>query len=306
MRVFLAVLTIGFLLLAASPGWARDIYVDNLQGDDSAKGIQPRTTLSDDGPVRTLAKALRLADGSDRIVLIPTGQPYRESVGLVGNHHSGSKNRPFTIYGAGAVLDGTAPVPDKAWERVGNGVFRFRPRRLGHQQLFRDGRPVPSVPVKPDAKEPPQLEPSQWCLWKGHILFRAGQDKLPPDYELSYAREEVGITLTHVRNVLIVDLTVQGFRLDGIQAANDARDVTLLRVTSRGNGRSGLTVGGACRVDVQDSLLGNNTEAQLITQPFSDTRVSGTELLAKPGPAWLHQGGQLEIDGKEVGKNEKP
>ena len=45
------------------------------------------------GPVRTIAKALRLAQAGDRIELAKSEQPYRECVSLVGTRHSAGRRR---------------------------------------------------------------------------------------------------------------------------------------------------------------------------------------------------------------------
>ena len=43
------------------------------------------------GPVKTIDRALRIAGPSDRIVLINTGVPYRDSISLAGENCSGTK-----------------------------------------------------------------------------------------------------------------------------------------------------------------------------------------------------------------------
>lgn len=287
-------------LLLAAPAAGRDIHVDNLAGDDSFTGHHLENLPDRSGPVRTLAKALRLARGGDRIVVAKTDQPYRESISLVGSRHSGYPRQPFVIEGNGATLDGSAPVPPDAWEHYRGAVFRFRPPRMGDQQLFLDDRPPVRVPVSRMFDTPPKLQPLEWCLHQGQILFCVEADKLPKDYNLSYARQQTGITLFHVRHVAIVNLTVQGFRLDGINAHNSAGGVYLGGVTSRGNGRSGITVGGASKVEIGVSVLGSNGRAQLLTLPYSETLVRNSQLFSKTAPAWVDQGGRTYIDGKQL------
>ena len=84
------------------------------------------------------------------------------------------------------------------------------------------------------------------------------------------------MTLFHVEKVRIVDLTVQGFQVDGISLSNSAREVLLSGVTCRGNGRSGLAVGGASSVTIRESLLGDNGQAQLLTLPCISVTVQIT------------------------------
>jgi len=297
---FLHFLVIVVSMLSVCPAAARDIFVNNQAGDDTSTGHLPQNTPDRAGLVQTIVKALRLARHTDRIVLAKTDQPYRESVSLVGSRHSGSSLKPFTIAGNGAILDGSAPVPLGAWKHFGGAVFRFRPPGLAYQQLFISDKPAGRVTVNQPADGPPKLEPLQWCLHTSHIYFCVEPAKMPEDYPLTYAYRRVGITLLHVEHVVIQDLTVQGFQLDGLNAYNSARRVAVAGVTSRGNGRSGVTVGGASLVDIEACLIGNNGRAQLLTLPWSETHVRNSQLLSNTAPAWVDQGGRLYIDQKRV------
>jgi hypothetical protein len=288
-----------FFLLAA-PAAGRDIHVDNLSGDDSFTGRYREHLPDRSGPVRTIAKALRLARSGDRIVLAKTEQPYRESLSLVGSRHSGYSYRPFVIEGNGAILDGSAPVPPEAWEHYRGAVFRFRPPRTGHQQLFLDDRPALRVAVSRLDKVPPKLEPLEWCLHGGGVFFCVEPEKLPKDYSLTFAHRQTGITLFHVRDVAILNLTVQGFRIDGINAYNSAREIYISGVTSRGNGRSGITAGGASKVEIDVCVVGNNGRAQLLTLPHSETLVRNSQLFSNTAPAWVDRGGRVYLNGKYV------
>lgn len=299
MRLFFRFSVLVGLLLAVSPAGARDIFVDNVSGSDASRGMQPRNMPGQVGPVRTLTKALRLARHGDRIVLTANDKPYRESIALVGTRHSGYSFSLFTIEGNGATLDGSEPVPADAWENHAGAVFRFRPRRLGPQQLFLNDRPVEQVFVDRAADGPAELKPLQWCQQGGQIYFRVELTKLPEDYPLSFACRQVGITLLHVDRVLIRNLTVQGFQLDGINANNNARRVTIVGVTCRGNGRSGIAVGGASLVNIDGCVLGNNGRAQLLTLPYSETRLRGTDLISNTAPGLLNRGGRVFGAGSE-------
>ena len=286
--------------LFVSTATARDIFVNNLAGDDTFGGEQPETTIDRGGPVRTINKALRLVEQADTLVIANTGVPYFESIGLVGSSHSGFSHKPFVIEGNGAVIDGSAPVPPQAWEHYEGAVFRFRPVRLGHQQMFIDNRPATRVVTSKMAGSPPKLEPLEWCLHGGHIYFCVEKTKLPDDYPLTCAEKRTGITLFHVEHVLITDLVVQGFQLDGINAHNSARNVIIGRVTCRGNGRAGLVVGGASQVNLDASLIGNNGTAQLLTLPWSKTYLHASELIANTAPSIVNRGGLVYVDGKQV------
>jgi hypothetical protein len=279
--------------LTAATLAARDVYVDNVAGEDLFLG---RTAKSEgfDGPVRTIARALKLAAPHDRIVLANTGVPYRESVSLSGGRHSGSRLEPFLLEGNGAVLDGSAPIDPQVWSPVRGqrDVFRFRPPRKAYQQIFLAGKPLKRVSVDP-IDGPPELAPLQWYLWRGYVYLRIEEGKWIDDYALSHAALTTGVTLYHVRHAVVVDLVVQGFQLDGIQA-HDAFDCTLHAVTCRGNGRSGIAITGASRVTIEGCLSGDNALAQLLTEGLSTTELRDTQLLPGVGPELLRRGGRLQ------------
>ncbi|MHB1037823.1 MAG: right-handed parallel beta-helix repeat-containing protein [Pirellulales bacterium] len=291
MRNWLCPLVIGCCL--ASPSLARDIFVSNTAGDDRFSGLLEKGTGAGDGPVRTLTQALRLADKGDRIVMANTGRPYRESVSLVGGKHAGDVDRPFIILGNGAVLDGSFPVPPRAWEHYRDDVFRFAPPQRAFQQLFLNGRPAVRHPVRTIDVAPPKLEPLEWCLAGGYLYFRIEPGKLIDDYRLTAAGHQVGITLYQVRHVAIFDLVVQGFQLDGINAHDGVRHCTLAGVTARGNGRSGVAVCGSSRVEINGCLLGDNGQAQLYTQDLAEVRVVNSDLLPASAPEVLQHGGKV-------------
>jgi hypothetical protein len=302
MRVVVgAGLWLGVLLGTICPqATARDLYVSNTSGDDTFSGTAPKSGEGHIGPVRTIAMALRLAHQGDRVILEKTAAPYCESVTLEGTDRSGGPQLKFMIVGNGAILDGTAPVPEDGWENYRGPVFRFHPPRRQYQQLFREGKPLAAVAANPLIDVPPTLKPLQSCWHHGYLYFCVEENKLPQDYQLSYSMHDVGITLYHVDSVAITDLVVQGFRLDGINAFNSARNVRLLRVTSRGNGRTGIAVGGASVVEIESSLVGNNGTAQVLALPWSEIQVRQCDLLSNTAPALVDEGGQVFVEGKRI------
>jgi len=281
------------LLLAANAG-ATDFYVDNRSGDDRFDGSEPVTKGGGIGPFRTIARALRAVSKGDRIVLANTGEPYCESVTLQGGSHSGLERRNFELVGNGATLEGAAPVPEKAWESVGRGLWRFAPRLKSYQLLFLDGKPADRVPVEPEALQVPDLQPLQWCLFDRKIYFRPEEGKLPQQYALSYSVLTVGITLYDVRQVTVRDLIIQGFQLDGVNAHDNVFWAALNGLTCRGNARSGISVGGASQVRIEQCTIGNNGAAQLRTEGYSHTRLVDCRLLENTAPAIVREGGQID------------
>ena len=121
MRSILIAPVLCVILAANAP--ARDMYVDNMAGDDRNSGDSASTLGAAGGPYRTIRRALRAAKAGDRIIIANTGQPYRESLSLGGARHSGFSGRPFIVEGDGAVIDGTASVPHDEWEHYEGDVF---------------------------------------------------------------------------------------------------------------------------------------------------------------------------------------
>jgi hypothetical protein len=285
-------LIFGLLLLQCGSVLAGDIFVDNVNGDDRRNGREPTTIGVGIGPVRTISKALRLANKGDRIILANhPGQPYRESIAISGGYHSGVAGYPFELIGNGATLDGSMALVDAEWEFVAGDTFRYRPPRMAHQRLFLNDQPLEFVPPAGDAR--PALKPLQWSLVGGYIYFCCEKDKLPSSYDLSCCGLQTGITLYQVDDVLIQDLVVRGFQLDGVNAADTAMKVRLLGVVSIDNGRSGFTVAGASRVMLDQCTGAGNGKSQLRAEGFSQTTVRDSELDPTTAPALVQDGGRV-------------
>jgi len=296
MRFFAFALT---LILFNTTARGADIFVDNVRGDDRNRGSSAELSTGENGPISSITKALRIAHKGDRIILSNTGVPYRESITLQGGNNSGWATTPFTIVGNGAILDGRAPVPVDGWKHVRGDVYCFAPTYKTYQQLYLDERPAKRVTIE-DTSQLDKLQPLEWCLTDGMILFRTEQDRGPGSYRLSFSARRTGITLYEVRNVKILDLTVQGFQLDGINVHSNCYDIELAGITSRGNGRSGVSVGGASRATLVRSLLGDNGVVQLRGEGFSKTLVVDSTLLENTAPATFRQDARITIDGQEV------
>ncbi|MGO9109506.1 MAG: right-handed parallel beta-helix repeat-containing protein [Thermoguttaceae bacterium] len=282
--------------LLVRPAAARDIFVDNVSGDDRNNGLHAQSQGDTAGPVRTIAKALRLARAGDRIELANSNQPYRECVALVGTRHSGAARLiPFILDGNGATLDGSAPIPADAWTHFRDNIFRFRPKSLFRPVLFLNGRAVQPLPLPGTTAYPPRLEPLQWCAIEGAVYFAVEANRLPPDYKLSYAELPTGITLYQVDQVVIRNLTIRGFRADGVAAAVGARNIVLDNLTCTDNGQSGVCVGGGAQVEFESCKLAGNGQSQLLTLPNSETHLLASELANDTARGWVDAGGRVYL-----------
>ncbi len=302
MKILASSLVLSILIfILVTPAFSRDIFVDNVRGNDEFTGWETRIGVSGTGPVKTITRALKVAQAGDRIVLTNNeGEPYQESVTFLGNNHSAANARPFTLEGNGALLDGSEEIDPALWQYFRDGIFRFQPKFMAYQNLFLDGRPLERAELPKDEIPVVKLNAMQWCMHEGYVYFKPERERMPDEYALRCAGRKCGITLIHVQGVEIRNLTVQGFQNDGIAAANAARQVYLNNVTLRGNARAGLSVGGACTVWVINSMLGNNNYAQLLTENYSRTHLMKTDLISNTAPGWVDRGGEVNLDGKII------
>lgn len=283
-----AILALGMCEGVAS---ARDIFVDNVNGDDHRGGQAPISQGAAGGPCRSIAKALRIAGKSDRIVLANTGVPYRECVALQGANHSGDEIAAFQIVGNGATLDGTVSLLDAEWEHVKNNIYRTRPSYVSFQQFFLNDKPAPRrQPVPGDT---PKLAEGEWCLWDGWIYFRAEKDRLPQTYNPSCCGHPVAITLYDVHDVVISDLTIRGYQLDGVNAHDTVRRTDLVGLKCLENGRSGISIGGASRVRIDTCAAAGNGAAQVRTEGYCIVQTIANQLDPTTAPAIVREGGKV-------------
>lgn len=277
---FSSFLVLTLILVHGLPLHAKEIYVNNMTGHDRNLGQSPDTIDVLAGPVRTIARAIALSGPGDKIIIAPTEFPYRETLCLFGKNQSGDDFNAFTIEGNGAVLDGSEALPIEVWSHAFGNTFRFKPTKFTYFQLFESGRPLKRIAVEPGAKQPPHLNPMEWCICNGFVYISLDNFKRPDDrdYNFSYSKLTTGITIMQTNDVRINDLIVQGFQVDGISVVNNTKNVVLDNIIVRGNGRNGLTVGAASTVSVGYSLLGDNRIAQIEMGERSELLVFLSEL----------------------------
>ena len=272
---------------------ADDWYVDNISGDDRQSGGVSGQ------PLKSIQAALLKTKPGDRIILKKGDLPYREQLSITGTRNSGFPGKPLEIVGNGATLEGAEPIPGTSWEVIGDDLFQYRPVRLSHQLLFLDGNPLNKVVGPTD--ELPALKPLQWTQRDGWIIVRTEPGKAPYQYNFSCCRRAVGITLYEAHDVLITNLTIQGFQLDGINAPDQVNQAVIIGCVIRGNGRSGVSVGGASHVDLTSSLIGDNGKAQVRSEGFCRLTIDSCDIIEQFGRIPVHnQGGLIVRDGQTI------
>jgi hypothetical protein len=261
---------------------AATLYVNNQSGSDAYDGLASQVVSPISGPVRTLCRALQLASPSDIIVLADTGFPYLESVTLSGQRHSGLEHAPFVIEGNGAILSGAEPIPLIAWQRMGGNLWKVTPVRKGIYQLMLGAETAPEIPCPPDAPALPEIPPGHWCSWRGSIYFQAELTQLISNLPLAMAARDVGLTLLDVRHVQVRNLTIHGFRLDGINAFDGCDFVEVENVTCQHNGRAGMVVGGTSHITVRNAVLAENRRYQMLIRGLGAATLEDSQLSEPP------------------------
>lgn len=245
-------------LFSAERCAAEIIFVDNRGGNDTFDGATSEAVDIESGPVKSIRRALFLARQGDTIVIANRGVPYYEQLNLNGRRHSGYQKARFTIIGNGAIVSGARLVPPTEWKPVGPDMYQFAPKRKGHYQLILDGKVVPEAPVEGGAKTLPKIAPGNWAAWRGSIYYQAKRFESPAEQQFAFAAGDVGLSLSEVHDITVTGLKFQHFRLDGVSAHSQCRNIVLDNVQSEGNGRAGLFVGETSRVEALNCTFSGN------------------------------------------------
>ena len=248
---------------------AKEIYVDNIIGRDTADGMLPFIGDVYGGPVASIHRAIEMAEFGDVIVVKNNGTPYYESISLVGSRNSGSKTFPFVIDGGGATLSGLRMIPRAGWQEVSPRIWKLTLTRKGYYQLLRNGKPLPEFRPESSINAIKSLPPGHWVSWQGSIYFR--QDGVLPPYQeaFAYTADQTGVSLHSVDHVLILNLRLQHYRFDGLHAQGLCRNVVLEGVDAIENGRAGIASTGASRVEMIGGQIAGNGRFPILVDAFS-------------------------------------
>ena len=113
---FCSFLMLFFLLLLSSTLPARNIYVNNSNGNDTNDGDSEKTALL------TIARAQTLLNAGDTIHLCNTGTVYREVFGF--SKLVGKPDAYVTVDGHGATVSGSDKIIDAEWVMVNPGLYK--------------------------------------------------------------------------------------------------------------------------------------------------------------------------------------
>jgi hypothetical protein len=271
--------------VTASTAWARDLYVDNLLGQENLNGSSAMPVGGPIGPTRSIRRALQYANGGDTIHIANRGVPYYETVTLQGALNSGFPGMPFRLVSDGAVISGARRVPPVAWIEQTPGLWKFTPDGKGWYLLLQGGQPLPEVPLN-EADGLVGLPVGQWGSLRGSIFFRTSLDSVEgaPDQAFEFAYDQTGITLIDVKNVEIEGLVVRHFRYDGVHAHDRVERAFLQNMRLETNGRSGLAVSGTSSVGLTNVEIVGNRGAGVTLREHGWLETRGTRIDAGTKP----------------------
>lgn len=256
-------------VLLANVVSAAEIFVDNQLGRDSNDGLVPTIAEGTAGPVRTFARAVRIANYGDAIVIKNNGIPYYESISLMGNRHSGSLLRPFTVQGNGATISGLRTVNKDGWREVAPKLWMLNPTRKGYYQFLRDGRLLTEFRLDDGSNPLDVLPAAQWVSYRGSVYFRQDGPYPPDQQNFACTADQTGISLHSVSNVLILDLKLEHFRFDGLHAHGLCDRVELSNVSAVENGRGGIVSSGKSTIHIYGGEIARNGRHEILTNDRS-------------------------------------
>lgn len=272
------------LLGVVSSANAETYFVNNRTGADRNDGLVETPLSNITGPVKSISQALKLASFADTIIVANTGVPYYDNLSFQGKKHSGDPVRPFRLVGNGATITGAMVVPEGAWREAARDVWKLTPFRKGFFQLLRDGKALSELRQTGGEKwdSIPDLEINQWCAWHGSIYYRIERLTEPSTQKLSIARRSCGITVFAAHNIVISDLTIQHFRLDGVNLHDLATGIQLEKLTLRENGRAGLAIGGSSIARMSGSDIKRNRDHSVLIQEAAAVALEDCIIDAEP------------------------
>ncbi len=270
-RLFLSAVVLigGSCFLALPYAEARVLHVDTRVGDD-------RNTGGNDAPLRTIARAIRLAEAGDEILLVPGQSPVHEEIKI--DARSGASGLPITFDGGGNTLDGSRRVIADEWEKVGPGLYRksnfegFVPRGESSKAMLRrfyfsfDGKVQRMGRAGKGANAPlpapEKLLEGEWTYVEAEKAFylSINPEKNLAEVAILYPYLLNGVaTRGECRHWVIRNLAVRHFLNDGFNLHGTTADFRLEQISALECGDDGLSAHGRCEFEVHGFTASGNT-----------------------------------------------
>lgn len=240
-------LTLTALLVALAFGQteARDLHVDPEGGDDANEG----TT----SPLRSIRQAIRIAKAGDTIYLKPA--VYQEYAGFYNKR--GKPEKPITLDGHGATLEGSDAIDPATWTEVSPGLFKndellptlnlailWRWFFLIDGKINRMGRVLKGKSER--FRKPEELKPGEWTYVGNHTKSEGGSDS-------DKARGSFFIKLQHGQTLEKVDIRYP-VRSAGVQLSGNNAHLVIRNLTATHSQNDGFNIHGDCRNVVFENI----------------------------------------------------
>lgn len=257
----------------APSGTAREFFVNNETGDDSATG------LSAEKAVKTLAKAVSMLQPGDTLNLVVTSQPYRESLRL-GDDFGGVEGKPITIKGNGATITGSDPLRLDGWVEAGTPGLYKSATFLSELEEFTDESKLMRVYFIFDGvmqtmgrsskgnhsrlKAVGDLQPGEWTYVESEKTFYLKVEGTLADAKVEAPYRRNGVTIRSPKialtHVVIQDLIVCHVLNDGWNLHGTTQNVLLKNIAAYECGDDGISPHDTCEVAIDGFWsIGNST-----------------------------------------------
>lgn len=259
------------LFVVAPMSAARDLYVNQITGDERNDGLAAVPGATGVGPVKTIHRAVRSAQPGDTVHLAALDEPYHESP--VFHDRICPADKPITLDGHGATITGAERMDLATWEQVAPGRFRkiglmrMDSAILGRWFFRIDGRMqhMGRTSKGPSAKlkQPVELQPGEWTFVEAEDAFYLQLDpaKKPSDYVVEAPVRSAGVQISgRNENIVIRNLNTQHVYNDGFNIHGYCRGVLLENVSAVECGDDGISAHDDCRIKVDGfTSIGNST-----------------------------------------------
>lgn len=267
------------LLLVSGIVSGRDIYVNNIAGDDANSGD------SESVAIRTIAKAQVMLNAGDTIHLCKTGQVYREVFGF--SKLTGKPDAYVTVDGHGATVSGSDKIIDSEWELVSPGLyknntiydkFKFNKEiiwrfffvfddKMNRMGTCMKGKSIP-------LKAPGDLQEKEWTFVTEEKAFYLKIDpvKKLSDYNIEIPVRSNGVSIHNDTDYLIVrNLTATHVYNDGYGLSGEGRNILLENIQSIDCGDDGISAHGNSGAKIK-GFHSNGNGTGICDTGNSDTR----------------------------------
>lgn len=252
---------------------AKTIHIDSWDGDDKGDGSSVQ-------PVKSIRRAIALAQPGDMIQMKPGNEPIYDSI--VIHNKSGTPEQPITFDGGGNTLFGTQPIQIDEWEEVSPGLYRTNKLMADMLAPGDNKRNAPRVNrfffvindqmslmgrsskgAKAPFRKPAELAAGEWTFVDEEAAFylAVASGNSLADYQIETPILQNGLsTRGSCNHWRIHNLHVRRFHNDGFNFHGSSRDFKLENISAEECGDDGMSAHGDCHVEVDGFVSrGNST-----------------------------------------------